>query len=343
MLRSLLLAIGFLLCVNILHAKILRVGIDYGTFDQAVAAAVTGDTLQIYGNQNGTTNKRLVIIGFGYNFDVHPGLQAIGTESPSSGTITFAAGSDSCTVEGMEINAYVHSSKHTFRRCRGVFYIYNNVNPISNLKIISCIFLGGGMQYSNFPCTNLQLYNCILGGGLNMGATGNTSSGSIINCVTAPNNIIGNSEFLSLGAAGFLVKNCILNYYSGSNTNTVYESNIFGSGQPGTLPQGSNNKWSYAWSDLFNRLGGATDNPSYNASATFDENYFLLKAGSPAANAGFDASNSPTDCGIFGGEAAYYYRPSGVPAVPAVYKVTAASSAATTNPYNVTISVRSNN
>lgn len=344
MLRSLLLAALTLLSVINVQAKILRVGIDYPTVDAANTAAAVGDTLQIYGSLNGTVTKRLVIIGFGYNFDVHPNLQAIGTDGPSSSTITFAAGSDSCMIQGLDISAYIYSSKHTFLRCRGLFYFYNNAASINDIKIIGCLFQGGGIQYSNAnPCKNIQLYNCIIWGGLNMSYAGNASSGSIINCVTMPNTIVGNNEYLNLGQAGFLVKNSILTYYTGNNTNTVYESNFFASGQPGTLPQGSNNRWGYSWASLFNRLGGTTDNAGYGNDPSFDEDYYILKPGSAAINGGFDASNSPTDCGVFGGEAAFRYRSSGVPPVPSIYKITAPGSAATTNPYNVTISVRSNN
>ncbi len=325
------------------EAKILRVGIDYASFDAANTAAAVGDTLQIYGSQSGTATKRLVIIGFGYNFDVHPTLQAIGTESPSPANITFAAGSDSCTVEGVDITASIYSSKHTFLRCRGSFYFYNNTASINDIKIIGCVFTGGGMQYSTNPCKNIQLYNCIIGGSLSMGSAGNTSSGSVINCVTMPVTIVGSSEYLSLGTAGFLIKNSILTYYSGNNTNSVYVSNIFSSAQPATLPQGSNNRWGSSWATLFNRLGGTVDNPGYYGDATFDENYYILKPGSIAVNGGLDASNNPTDCGVFGGDAAFRYVASGVPPVPSIYKITAAGSAATTNPYNVTISVRSNN
>jgi hypothetical protein len=343
MLRSLLLAAGILLCLSQAQSKILRVGMDYADFNSAVAAAAVGDTLQIYGNHNGSLDKRLVIIGFGYNFDKHPDLQAIGTEDPSSLTVWLNAGSDSCTFEGLNLTAYTYSSKHTFRRCKVYCAFYNSTASITNLKFQACLFTGGGMNNSNFPCTNIQFYNCIFAGSLGMSQTGNTSNGAIINCVTMPNTIVGNSEFLSLGAAGFLVKNSILCGYSGTNINTVYESNFFAPAQPATLPQGSNNRWSITWANLFNRLGGTSDNPGYYGYADFDENYYILKPGSAAINAGFDAANNATDCGVFGGEAAYRYRPSGVPAVPAVYKITASGNAATTNPYNVTISVRSNN
>lgn len=199
------------------------------------------------------------------------------------------------------------------------------------------------MSYTNFSCSNLLLYNCILDGSLNMNSANNGvgSSGAVINCVSN----YGCCNYLNLGQASFLVKNSILHLWSGisGNVNTVYESNFFAESQPAVLPQGSNNRWSQNWSNLFNRLGGTSDNPGHPSNSSFDEYYYVLKVGSLAINGGTNSQGNPTDCGIFGGEPIYQYRISGVPAVPSIYKLTAPSSAATVNPYNVTISVRSNN
>lgn len=187
-------------------------------------------------------------------------------------------------------------------------------------------------------CINTQIYNSII-------YTANFydagSSGSIINCVTASPNYGGGS--LNLTNAGFLVKNCIIASYNANSINTVFENNFFGSNQPATLPSGSNNRWGQDWASIFNRLGGSDDQVAWSNSEKFDENYYVLKAGSPAKNGGIDAANNATDAGIYGGELAYRYKLGGVPAVPSIYKLTAPNSAASSNPYNVTISVRSNN
>jgi hypothetical protein len=64
---------------------------------------------------------------------------------------------------------------------------------------------------------------------------------------------------------------------------------------------------------------------------------YKLKPGSPAIGAGIGG----VDLGIFGGPNPY--RLSGIPSIPAFYKLEASSINATTNPFTVTFSTRSNN
>lgn len=353
------LAIAALLFSSISYAKLFRVGytgvaltgVDYTTAQAQNAQddASSGDTIQIYGSGiSMTINKQLVIIGFGYNFDVNTNLQAIGTDAPSEVSLTLNSGSDGTIVSGVSGSfvVYDNSGTHTaisnitFQRCKGSFSLYNHQSygPISNIKIIGCV-IDGGMSHNSiddYPVTNLQIYNCIIGSFI-LYKTGTTAT--IVNCVSPR----GSSPF-SFNDASVVVKNCIA-YMSNSvnNTNTVYENCFFEETQPATLPAGSNNRWNQSWATLFNRLGGTDNAPGQNGDASFDEDYYILKAGSPAINGGFNAANAVTNCGIYGGEPAYVYKLSGVPAVPAIYKLTAPGSAASTNPYNITISVRSNN
>lgn len=154
--------------------------------------------------------------------------------------------------------------------------------------------------------------------------------------------IIGNGT-LTLNDAGVLVKNCIFGGPGSSNINTIFENNFFSEIEPAVLPLGSNNRWSQDWSVIFNRISSTDDNASYTGYPEFDEDYYVLKAGSPAINGGFNGAGAVTNCGIYGGELLYVYKLSGVPAVPSIYKLTAPTLNATSNPYNVTISVKSNN
>jgi len=348
----------FTLCVAVLFissfcfARIRRVGyngialagVDYPDFSSAQAASVAGDTVQIYGNQSATVTKQLVIMGFGYNLDNNPNLQAIGTDQPSDISMSLNSGSGGSIVEGVSGNFTVNTSNITFRRCFGTWSIGNGGNPgLSNLRVESCVIQSLGMNNGSVnPVSNTQIYNCVYYS-ITFYLAGST--GSIINCVTPSPNY--GSSGLALNAAGFLVKNSIMSAYNASNINTVYESNFFGAPQPASLPPGSNNRWNQNWSVIFSRTvtfpTGNLDQPAYPYDGSFDEDYYVLKAGSPAIGGGFDAANNPTDCGIFGGEPIYMYKLSGVPAVPAIYKLTAPSAAASSNPYNVTISVRSNN
>jgi hypothetical protein len=326
-------------------------GVDFTSIALAQNASAAGDTIQVYNSASGTITKRLVIMGFGYNFDVNAGLQASAANDPSEANISFGVGSDSSVATGLSGAFSVGDqsgsrnpvSNITFLRCSGSFYFlhHESYGPVSDIKIIACVIKAGGMQWNgvnDYPVTNVQVYNSIIYS-FNLYKAG--SSASIINCVSASPAYASYS--VNFQNAGVLVKNSILAYSgAASNINTVYENNFFGDAQPAVLPPGSNNRWSQDWSTLFNRIGG-TDNAAYVHDPSFDEDYYVLKAGSPAINGGFNAANQPTNAGIYGGELAYQYKLSGVPAVPAIYKLTAPSSAATTNPYKVTVSIRSNN
>lgn len=347
---------------NISFAAIRRVGytgtalagVDYPNLAAAQGASDPGDTIQVYGTIAGADiNKPLVIMGFGYNFDVNTGLQAVGNDAPStiSGTLSFQPGSQGSSLEGCFLsivssfsqNMKLFTSNITIKRCyiKYPVELHNEVGPINDIKIISCVVEGGGgqgifMNRSDInPCQNFQVYNCILSSVLNFYLPG--SSGSVINCVTS---VYGFQLFLN--TAAFLVKNCVLMYYNDTNSSTIYENNFFGAAQPPILPVG-NNRWNQSWANLFTRIGTNNNNIGGPGFPEFDEDYYALLAGSPAINGGFDNLNNPTDCGIYGGEAAYRYKLSGVPAVPAIYKLSAPASATSGNPYNVTISVRSNN
>ena len=76
----------------------------------------------------------------------------------------------------------------------------------------------------------------------------------------------------------------------------------------------------------------------YSTQGSFsNDGLWVLKAGSVAIGAGVGG----TDCGIFGG--AKPYKLSGIPEIPAFYKLTAPSNTTSGNPYTITFSVRSNN
>ncbi|MBK8280919.1 MAG: hypothetical protein IPK94_12580 [Saprospiraceae bacterium] len=103
-----------------------------------------------------------------------------------------------------------------------------------------------------------------------------------------------------------------------------------------TLP-GMNNKWGQLSDSIF-----IVPNPDPMI-GYLDENNYQLRPNSPAKDFGIDLSGKPTDCGIFGGELAYRYKIGGQPAIPAFYKLSAPTNSASSNPYNITVSVRSNN
>lgn len=352
--------IAILLCYNFCSATIRRVGypgvpvagLDYADIASAQAASLAGDTIQIYGTiiTPTTINKRLVIIGFGYNLDANPDLQVNGSESPSffQNIITFDVGSENSIIEGCYFKHYfdISTSNITVRRCflnhntgtlNNHITLRNDLRAINNTKIESCVASINMYSSSANPCLNTLVVNCILD---EVVFAMVESTGSIINCVSVSPSYSVN---WNLNNATFLVKNCIGRLFS-NYTNSLFENNFFAYAQPAIPPQGGNNRWNQNWGDIFNRLGGSNDAAGESTNSTFNENYYLLKPGSPAINGGFDSNNNPTDCGIFGGDAATVYRTGGIPTVPSVYKLSApAGRAATSNPYNVNISVKSNN
>lgn len=349
--RRLILSVVFISLLNhFAGATIRRVGysgapitgVDYTDFNAAQTASAVGDTIQIYGNvSGGTINKKLVIMGFGYNFDMITGVQTGNPAEPSRlSSLTFDVGSDSALATGLSINSInVNTSNINIQRCyiSGYIYVRNDLRPINNLKIISSTiyYIDLWSTTSNNTCSGILFANSIIN---IIGFNSIQSSGLILNCVTPANS--GNWNF---GSAGFLVKNCIMSNYSSSNINTIYENNFFSVSQPNPLPQGTNNRWGQSYATIFNRLGGTSDAPGNYNDANFNENYYQLSASSPAINGGFNSAGAATNCGIFGGESGFVFKPGFIPAIPSIYNLTAPGNAASNNPFNITISVKSNN
>ncbi len=356
-----------ILITSVAHAKIFRVGytvlyntspltgVDFANMVDANNAASPGDTIQVYGSvSGGNMTKRLVIIGFGYNLDVHPGLQANANnvDAPSYiNALFFGPGCDGSVIKGisttvsgnsgLQVGDYYNTgtpiSNITFERCYGNILLFNTGGALSNVRIINCVCTSIIMYNGDngIPVNNLQVYNCILD---YITLYNSATTASVINCVSAPNTY----GHINLNTAQVLLKNSVI--YPVSSSNTIYQNNfIYGSAY--TLPVGSsNNHWDVGFDDIFNELGVPS---SYNSGSPgyteFNENWYILKAGSPAINAGTNADNSITDCGIFGGEPANSYRIGAIPSIPSIYQVTAPGSEASSNPYKITISVRSNN
>jgi hypothetical protein len=329
-------------------------GVDYSSITEVNdSVAKAGDTIQIYGNQSGNINKRLVILGFGYNLNVHPGFQSnpgLGsneTNNPSAVYITFELGSDSSIVEGCNFGGTIRSNKIIFRRCSGSITLANDKNQISDIKIISCWNINvtsfdespGNLV---FPCKNVQVINCLGTSGFDFNNSSvrinsSESTGSIINCVGVFPYGNVNSKILVKNSIFFsLVGNYAnLMQYLSTNKNTLYDNNVFlDISEPTPTLPGMNNKYGQNRDSVFITGQNIDSN---------DENKYQLRPNSSAKNFGIDLLGKPTDCGIFGGELAYRYRIGGQPAIPAFYKLFVPTNAASTNPYNITVSVKSNN
>jgi hypothetical protein len=174
------LSLLFVSLTTISNATIRRVGyngiqltgVDYATIDAAHTASVSGDTIQVYGTVYGiaTITKKLVIIGFGNNFDVNTGLQAGNPSDPSyiSGTLTFELGSDSSLLIGCRIsNIYLSTSNISIQRSfiNGYIYLRNDLRTINNCRVISCCLYsmqGFTTGTSSLGCTGILVSNSIV-------------------------------------------------------------------------------------------------------------------------------------------------------------------------------------
>ena len=136
-----------------------------------------------------------------------------------------------------------------------------------------------------------------------------------------------NQEF---GNGSFVVKNNIFLNYHGLDANCVYQNNLFNTSY--AVPVGTGNI------GVTGTLMGSTVFVGYSTQGTYsNDGRYALKPGSPAIGAGAGG----IDCGMFGGTNPY--KLSGMPRIPAFYKLTAPSNITSTNPYTITFSVRSNN
>ncbi len=335
--------IAALMVSNVSFAKIIRVGytgpqitgVDFTEAQLAHDAASAGDTLLFspgsYGISSAT--KKLVYIGTGYFTDgknSNPNLQLIGGSIIL--TCYLSASASGSVFEGIETLTAISLEQENvndiiIRRCKGGAAYMNSASTSNNWHFLQCFDMQIGGGSGDF--TNLRVENSKVS--LVLNAKKNT--GQFTNCFFQ--NLI-----LDLNDNTLSFLNCIFSiytYYTPSKfTNSIFQNCLFNIADPGL--SGSNNKFSVEFFDT----GIGYNNyvfkgwPVEVTGQTADEKY-KLKAGSPAIGAGIGG----VDMGIYGG--ANPYRLSGIPSIPAFYKLTAPSNNATTNPYTITFSVRSNN
>lgn len=340
-LRSYTMLFATLFCfATATHAKMFRVGYtgpqvtgtDYATFQEAHDEADDGDTLVFYpGNSyTGTADRRLVYLGYGYflrGTGANEGLQLI-TGGTTYLTITLNSGSGGSHFEGLgDVGGYLLLNVNdaindiVIRRCHYPSIYSTTALDCSNWQIIQSYNAyihpranGGTGRFINLRVENSHI-QLLYFSGLLAG-----SSGQISNCVLqATVDLVGASIYLSNN----IVQSSSLSNLSGS----IFENNIcdFAEGANGVIT-GSGNQFSVTMTDVF--LG-----PTGNST----DGQWQLKPGSPAIGAGIGG----IDCGMFAGTNPY--RLSGIPSIPVFYKLTAPSRTATTNPYTITFSVKSNN
>ena len=320
-------------------------GVDYATAALAVSNSAVGDSIYVYGS--GWTidlTKRLVIIGTGYfyaantpnNTYFNANLQNYNAYSGAN--VQLSDGSSNSIVTGIVGYVYCNAS-HT--------------SPINNIRISNCYWNGVPTMYKNgMTYDGWEISKCYISGG----AVGYPANGtSKVNNFKFLNNILRTGELIITATAGqtgivesctflnyvgyggntfnganFLVQNCI--FATNTNltgfSNTVFNNCVFDyTPSPGIT--GSNNILNATVNNIF--IGYPTQG------TTTDDGRWALKVGSPAIGAGV----AGIDCGAFGG--VNPYKLSGIPAIPAFIKLTAPGTAANTNPYTLTFSVKANN
>jgi hypothetical protein len=342
-LSAMLLAAMFIMATQPSNATIRRVGywgtartnVDYADLQSAHDAAAAGDTILIFpGSWSATYSKKLVTLGYGYFVDTSSGGLGTGANAGLQNitgalniSISLAAGSSNCTFEGLDgLNISGDGSGATLtgiiiRRCNGTVDMYEN-NTYSSWQVLQSylgqLYIGGTGTISNLTVNNSYI-----------SAINNYGSGTATNQTGQFNNCIFNYVDFSNGS--FLLKNNIFTLNHTDDANCVYQYSLFNTDYT-TVPSGTGN------------IGTDGNSMSsivfvgYGTQGSFsNDGRWVLKAGSPAKGTG----QSGADMGIYGG--ANPYKLSGIPRIPAIYKLTAPSSTTSGNPYTITLSVRSNN
>ena len=337
--------IAALLISNISFAKIFRLGftgpqvtgIDFTNGQSAHDAASAGDTLLFFPGSFsiGNASKKLVYIGFGYyttGTDGNPNLNLInGGSNANSVSVTLYAGASGSIFEGIDgLNAISYYGENvndiTIRRCTGSAGVFNTTGTTcNNWQILQCFNMSISRNWLGGVTTNLRVENSMINGVNLDGST--LHSGQFNNCYFE-----GIVPTLNNNAINF--QNCIFtNLPSADALNSIFQYCIFGGADPGLT--GSNNKFNVVFST------GSTNNvfigSPYDVAGQTADGKYHLKSGGPAIGAGIGG----VDLGIYGGPNPY--KLSGIPSIPAFYKLTAPSNNATGNPYTITFSVRSNN
>ena len=331
-------------------------------------------------NSTGTISKKLVIMSSGYFYNTYntyadipnAGLQIVPGGNTNNANYsgwgleyTLTGGSTGTVFQGINdlqiTTATITDSINniTISRCQNVAVNFNNSGVCNNWLITQCwapAVNQGGFDAAftgNRTITNLRIENSY-NPGIAYSASGRQSpvgvnSGQILNCII-------DNNYSTLNNSVFVVQNCIdligslggcnNNNYNGTN-NTIFINNITTCSSTNNRlannPGSSGNIFNanFASNSVF--LGYPTNLAGNGTTILYGtDSKFQLATNSIAKGAGLiPGTTTATDCGIFGGTNPY--KASGIPPVPAFYKLNSTSSQATTNPYIITFSVRGNN
>ena len=310
------------------QAKVWRVNNTPGVaadFKEVSAAAAhasvgNGDTLYVEGTATiygaFTLNKKLVLIGSGYFLSgtgANTGLQAMGQSSKVSNINIDSLGSGS-VIMGLSTQVYLSSSVDdiTITRCEG-FIGRHTTYPNSKITNLVITKYYGYVDLTSYTLEYPRVTNCIF------------NNVVVLNAVI--NGLVRNNIFASVPtiANSYITNNIFLSNVTITSSTVKY--NIATSN--GTLPAGNGNQNGVPYSTIFVSTGS-------------NDGRYLLKAGSPALNAGEPINGETPDIGAFG--TADPYRLSGIPPIPTIYELVVPGSVpATATTMDITFSTRSNN
>lgn len=322
---------------------------QFTTLGAAIAASTVaaGDTLYIYGSAASygsvAVNKRLVILGMGYNWAVNY-LSAVPIAQIDC--MNFATGSEGSLISGMRIGTGTGASGATDALYLSVDGITVKRNYVSSINAASS---NSACPYSS-PSSSINR-QAVISQNWIYGYHYNSSFASLYNIYgTIDHNLIAYRMQVPIGSvishnvvcySNQCSSTSYLNYFLGS----VIENNIFWGTTSGRVVNafGSvirNNVFPHASStsvgDTSNGLennvfSAAMSNVFENSSNTSLDGSFRLKAGSPALAAG----TGGVDIGAFGGTGAYAL---GVPpTVPIIYFFNSATNASASLPIEIRI------
>lgn len=323
---------------------------QYTNLQAAVTAAQDNDIIYLYPSSisygNATINKKLTIIGPGYNVAQNPSL-GINTFVSNAilGDITYTAGSNDGTITGCDINYIVLNGptniQITRNKIRNRIYLTNTNNVLIN----GCYFEFVSNGSRNGSLVDNNYFNI----------SANTNNNSLI---------IRNNIFLAVEpySGGCASNTCFMdNIFIGATSNSIVENNIFrdriwfnnsivrnnilisndiqiqGGGNTITNNILVPNQTGLHSSNIINvPEANIFEGWPTQGSRSFDDR-FMLKAGSPALGAGVGGVN----CGAFGGDGPY--KLSGLPSIPLVYQINAPASGSASSGLNVNVKIRANN
>ena len=303
---------------------------NFTTIQAAVDNASGGDTIYIYPSaisySNATINKRLTIIGPGFNIAENADSTGIETYiySAKTTTLSFQNDADGSIVTGLDVIGSINLSGIS-----NMFIQRNKISGEVNLNNSLNTLIEGNYFYST-------------------GASEKLDINSGCNAIYVRNNIFDtanrtNVDVISSSVATF--SNNIFRYIV-TASNCVFKNNIFFNNNVNTLPSSTANiiefnVFTNPSSFPLSNVTGVSEDSIFVGLLTqgsySDESKFYLKPNSPAKGAG----QNGIDAGVFSGD--HPYKLSGIPFVPLVYNIDAPETGSSGTGFPVTIKAKAEN